>query len=83
MLYPAQVQGNGAYKTIIEGIKYFNRKKNVDLIIIGRGGGSIEELWNFNEEELAISIFKSTIPTVSAVGHNYNLYYTKIKASSR
>ena len=69
LLYPAQVQGIGAYKTIIEGIKYFNRKKNVDVIIIGRGGGSIEELWNFNEEELAVSIFNSSIPIVSAVGH--------------
>lgn len=83
MLYPAQVQGNGAYKTIIEGIKYFNRKKNVDVIIIGRGGGSIEELWNFNEEELAISIFKSTIPTVSAVGHEVDFTISDFVADLR
>ena len=69
VLYPAQVQGIGAYKTIIQGIKYFNKKNNVDVIIIGRGGGSIEELWNFNEKQLAIEIFKSTIPIISAVGH--------------
>lgn len=69
VLYPAKVQGEGGYKTVIKGIEYFNKKKSVDVIIIGRGGGSIEELWNFNEEELAYSIFKSKIPIISAVGH--------------
>ena len=69
VLYPAKVQGIGAYMEVIEGIKYFNRTKSVDVIIIGRGGGSIEELWNFNEEELAKAIFKSKIPIISAVGH--------------
>lgn len=83
MLYPAQVQGNGAYKTIIEGVKYFNRKKNVDVIIIGRGGGSIEELWNFNEEDLAIAIFKSNIPIVSAVGHEVDFTISDFVADLR
>ena len=69
VLYPAKVQGIGAYMEVIEGIKYFNRTKSVDVIIIGRGGGSIEDLWNFNEEELAKAIFKSKIPIISAVGH--------------
>ena len=69
VLYPAKVQGIGAYKEVIDGIKYFNKTKSVDVIIIGRGGGSIEELWNFNEEELAIAIFKSKIPIISGVGH--------------
>ncbi|MDY6011801.1 exodeoxyribonuclease VII large subunit [Clostridium sp.] len=69
VLYPAKVQGEGGYKTIIKGIEYFNKNKSVDVIIIGRGGGSTEELWNFNEEELAYSIFKSKIPIISAVGH--------------
>lgn len=69
VLYPAKVQGIGAYKEVIDGIKYFNKTKSVDVIIIGRGGGSIEELWNFNEEELAMAIFKSKIPIISAVGH--------------
>lgn len=69
VLYPAKVQGVDAYKSLIKGVKYFNSKKSVDLIIIGRGGGSIEELWNFNEEELALEIFKSKIPIISAVGH--------------
>ena len=67
VLYPALVQGEGAYKTIINGIKYFNDTKSVDVIIVGRGGGSIEELWNFNEEDLAKEIFK--LPIISAVGH--------------
>jgi exodeoxyribonuclease VII large subunit len=69
VLYPAQVQGVGAYKTVIDGIEYFNKTRTVDVMIIGRGGGSMEELWNFNEEELAMSIFKSKIPIISAVGH--------------
>ena len=69
VLYPAQVQGGNAYKTIIDGIRYFDEKKDVDVIILGRGGGSIEELWNFNEEELAKEIFKCKIPIISAVGH--------------
>ncbi|AOR23907.1 exodeoxyribonuclease VII large subunit [Clostridium taeniosporum] len=69
VLYPAKVQGDGAYKEIIEGIEYFNNKQDIDLIIIGRGGGSIEELWNFNEEELAEVIFNSKLPIISAVGH--------------
>ncbi|WP_300384404.1 exodeoxyribonuclease VII large subunit [Clostridium sp.] len=69
ILYPSLVQGQGAYKTIIEGINYFNLDKTVDVIIIGRGGGSIEELWNFNEEELAKVIFNSKLPIISAVGH--------------
>ncbi|MBW6410949.1 exodeoxyribonuclease VII large subunit [Clostridium weizhouense] len=69
ILYPAKVQGEGAYKEIIEGVDYFNKDKTVDLIIIGRGGGSIEELWNFNEEDLAKAIFNSKLPIISAVGH--------------
>lgn len=69
VLYPAKVQGENAYKEVIEGINYFNSQKTVDVIIIGRGGGSLEELWNFNEEELAECIYKSKLPTVSAVGH--------------
>lgn len=69
ILYPVQVQGEGASKEIAQGIRYFNEKQNVDVIIAGRGGGSIEELWAFNEEEIAHAIFNSLIPIVSAVGH--------------
>ena len=83
VLYPAKVQGEGGYKTVIEGIKYFNIKKSVDVIIIGRGGGSIEELWNFNEEELAYSIFKSKIPVISAVGHEVDYTISDFVADLR
>lgn len=69
VLYPALVQGNYAVDTLIDGIIYFNTKKSVDVIIIGRGGGSIEELWAFNNRDLAYEIFNSNIPIVSAVGH--------------
>ncbi|HII4498365.1 TPA: exodeoxyribonuclease VII large subunit [Clostridium perfringens] len=69
ILYPAKVQGENAADSIIEGIRYFNNKKSVDVIILGRGGGSIEELWAFNNRDLAYEIFNSRIPTVSAVGH--------------
>lgn len=83
VLYPAAVQGINAYKTIINGIKYFNKAKSVDVIIIGRGGGSIEELWNFNEEELAIEIFKSNLPIISAVGHEIDFTISDFVADVR
>ncbi|ALG49430.1 exodeoxyribonuclease VII large subunit [Clostridium perfringens] len=69
ILYPAKVQGENAADSIIEGIRYFNNEKSVDVIILGRGGGSIEELWAFNNRDLAYEIFNGRIPTVSAVGH--------------
>lgn len=69
ILYPAQVQGAGAARSICRGLEYFNKSKEVDVIIAGRGGGSIEDLWAFNEEIVARSIFASEIPVISAVGH--------------
>ncbi len=69
LLYPMRVQGEGASAEIAEGIKYFNREKNVDVVIVGRGGGSLEDLWAFNEEEVARAIYQSRIPIISAVGH--------------
>ena len=69
VLKSVKVQGDGASNEISEAIELFNRNKNIDLIIIGRGGGSIEDLWAFNEEVVARSIFKSSIPIISAVGH--------------
>jgi len=67
-LYPARVQGEGAEDTIIEGIRYFE-KTDVDTIIIGRGGGSIEDLWAFNSEKLARAVYACTKPVISATGH--------------
>ena len=68
-LYPVNVQGDKSAEDICSGIEFFNRMKNVDTIIVGRGGGSLEELWSFNEEIVAREIFKSKIPIISAVGH--------------
>lgn len=69
ILYPALVQGAEAAPSLIDGMNYFNTQNNVDVIIIGRGGGSIEDLWAFNDEALARTVAASKIPTVSAVGH--------------
>ena len=68
-LYPVNVQGEKSAKDICEGIGFFNKMENVDTIIVGRGGGSLEELWSFNEETVAREVFKSKIPIISAVGH--------------
>ena len=68
-LYPALVQGEGAEKTLIEAVDYFDKTKLCDVVIIGRGGGSIEDLWAFNSEALARRIFAATVPIISAVGH--------------
>ncbi len=69
LLYPVLVQGEGAGSQIAEAIQHLNQIDGIDTIIIGRGGGSIEELWAFNEEVVAKSIFLSQIPVISAVGH--------------
>ena len=68
LLYPALVQGDGAAASIVKGIEMLE-KQNVDIIIVGRGGGSIEDLWAFNEEVVARAIFNCSIPIISAVGH--------------
>lgn len=68
VLYPAKVQGDGAADTIVNGIRCLD-SKNLDAIIVGRGGGSIEDLWAFNEEKVARAIFECNTPVISAVGH--------------
>lgn len=69
VLYPALVQGADAAASIARGIRYFNAKKTVDLLIVGRGGGSLEDLWAFNEELLVRAVADSELPVISAVGH--------------
>ena len=69
VLYPSLVQGESAAKNLIAGVEYFNKTRRVDVIIIGRGGGSIEDLWAFNDEALARTVAASAIPVISAVGH--------------
>ncbi len=69
IITPVRVQGRGAAEEICNGISDLNRIKDIDVIIVSRGGGSIEELWSFNEEKVARAIFNSNIPVISAVGH--------------
>ena len=83
LLYPALVQGSSAAESLIEGIKYFNQTKCVDVIIIGRGGGSIEDLWAFNNELLARTVAASDIPVISAVGHETDFTICDFAADRR
>ncbi len=69
ILYPVRVQGEGAARDIVEAIGYFNLQKMVDVIVLARGGGSLEDLWAFNEEAVARAIAAGTIPIISGVGH--------------
>ena len=69
ILYPVRVQGEGAADEIVDAIKYFNRKQLADVIILARGGGSLEDLWAFNEEIVARAIAACTIPIITGVGH--------------
>ncbi|MEJ8553688.1 exodeoxyribonuclease VII large subunit [Tepidibacter sp. Z1-5] len=68
-IYPVLVQGDSSADDIVYAIDFLNKREFIDVIILARGGGSIEELWSFNEEKVARSIFKSQIPIISAVGH--------------
>ncbi len=68
-LYPVLVQGGGAEEQLVRAVDYFDRSGLVDVVIIGRGGGSIEDLWAFNSEALARRIYDATVPIISAVGH--------------
>ncbi len=68
-IYPSLVQGEGAEENLVRAVAYFDKTALADVIIIGRGGGSIEDLWAFNSERLARRIYEATIPIISAVGH--------------
>ena len=69
VLYPTKVQGDGAAAQVADHIRLANERSDLDVLIIGRGGGSIEDLWAFNEEETVRAIFESRIPVISSVGH--------------
>jgi exodeoxyribonuclease VII large subunit len=68
-VYPVRVQGEGSAEEIVKALKFFNARKIVDVLILARGGGSMEDLWSFNEEIVARAIFASEIPVISGVGH--------------
>src|SRR6185503_39717 len=69
LIFPAEVQGDGASIQVMDGIDYLSRSTDVDVIIVARGGGSMEDLWPFNEERVARAIVRSQKPVISAVGH--------------
>lgn len=83
ILYPALVQGQGAAPSIVEGIRYFNETRSADVLIVGRGGGSMEDLWAFNDEALARCVAASGIPIISAVGHETDFTICDFAASMR
>jgi len=83
ILNPVKVQGEGAAAEIAQAIKEFNSYKQIDVMIIGRGGGSIEDLWAFNEEVVARAIFASKIPVISAVGHEIDFTIADFVADLR
>ncbi len=83
ILWPAKVQGENAAQEIAEGIEAFNRYGNIDVLIVGRGGGSLEDLWPFNEEIVARAIFNSFIPVISAVGHEIDFSISDLVADKR
>lgn len=83
LIYPALVQGEQGAPSIVRAIQKANERKDVDVLIIGRGGGSIEELWSFNEEAVARAIFASVIPVISAVGHETDFTIADFVADMR
>jgi exodeoxyribonuclease VII large subunit len=83
LIYPAQVQGEAAPAEIAAGVRYLNRARNVDVVIVARGGGSIEDLAAFNDESLARVIAASKLPVISAVGHETDFTITDFVADLR
>jgi exodeoxyribonuclease VII large subunit len=83
LLYPVKVQGEGAGEEIAAAIRDFNRHGQVDVLIVGRGGGSLEDLWAFNEEVVARSIHASKIPVITAVGHEVDVTIADLVADLR
>ncbi len=83
IIYPSLVQGDTAAKSIADQIKIANKRNEVDLLIVGRGGGSLEDLWAFNEEIVAYAISESKLPIVSAVGHEVDVTIADYVADMR
>jgi exodeoxyribonuclease VII large subunit len=83
IIYPTPVQGESAAPNIVNAIRTANQRKECDVLIISRGGGSIEDLWSFNEESVARAIFDSEIPTISGVGHEIDFTIADFVADHR
>lgn len=83
LLYPVKVQGDGAADEIARAVEFFNKNKLADVLIVGRGGGSIEELWAFNEERTVRAVAASKIPVISAVGHETDFTLCDFAADKR
>ena len=83
LIYPARVQGDGAADEIVAGIDYLGALPGIDVLIVGRGGGSIEDLWAFNEEKVARAIARSPVPVISAVGHEVDFTIADFVADIR
>ena len=86
LIYPVKVQGEGAAEEIVEGIEILSRMPGIDVIIVGRGGGSLEDLWAFNEEKVARALFNCPVPVISAIGHEIDFtiadFIADIRAST-
>jgi exodeoxyribonuclease VII large subunit len=82
-LFPALVQGEGSVEDVCRGIEYFSRTKWADVVIVGRGGGSLEDLWTFNEEAVARAIAACSVPVISAVGHESDVTIADFVADLR
>lgn len=82
-IYPAAVQGQGAENQIAAGVRYFNETQSADVIVVTRGGGSMEDLWPFNEEVLARAVAESELPVISAVGHEIDFTICDFVADMR
>lgn len=83
LLYPVKVQGDGAAEEVAQAIKFFNKHKLADVLIVGRGGGSMEDLWAFNEEVAVRAVAASKIPVISAVGHETDFTLCDFAADAR
>jgi exodeoxyribonuclease VII large subunit len=83
VISPARVQGSGAAESIVEGIRQLNYRDDIDVMIVSRGGGSIEDLWSFNEEIVARAIYNSKIPVISGVGHETDFTIADFTADLR
>lgn len=83
LLYPVRVQGEGAAEEIVEAINFFSVSKTVDVVILARGGGSLEDLWAFNEEAVARAVAVSTVPVITGVGHQTDFTISDFVADLR